>query len=203
MPIPRNRAENTKNITHLTGWPRVILIQAGRSLTTCGLDSMKRKATQNFQWNGIRVCTIGTPPWFVQYQTEMEDLSMKYLEPDTYKEIARKLQRNETQPLYQWVYQAHQRKMERTGFTPNFEIYGRPKSIPLFPTRSKRKDWVLKKYTICSLFVSLWMRRPNVKRKSAGKLFHYHGYVYAQPGTVCVTGSVILKVMDTKPYIPL
>jgi GTP pyrophosphokinase len=72
-------------------------------------------------------------------KTEMEDLAMKYLEPETYKEIAQKLaetKRERTKFINEFIKPLNE-KLEKTGF--NFEIYGRPKSIHSIWTKMKKK----------------------------------------------------------------
>jgi GTP pyrophosphokinase len=62
-------------------------------------------------------------------KTEMEDLAMKYLEPEAYKEIARKLaetKRERSRYINEFIRPIRE-KLEKGGF--EFEIYGRPKSI--------------------------------------------------------------------------
>ncbi|HEY0679407.1 MAG TPA: TGS domain-containing protein, partial [Chitinophagaceae bacterium] len=62
-------------------------------------------------------------------KTEMEDLAMKYLEPEAYKEIARKLSetKRERSRYINVFIRPIREKLEKHGF--DFEIYGRPKSI--------------------------------------------------------------------------
>src|SRR5439155_24158630 len=72
-------------------------------------------------------------------KTEMEDLAMKFLEPETYKEIAQKLaetKRERTKYINEFIKPLDE-KLERTGF--DFEIYGRPKSIHSIWTKMKNK----------------------------------------------------------------
>lgn len=62
-------------------------------------------------------------------KTELEDLSLKYTEPDLYKDIAEKLQekkRERTKFIADFIRPLKE-ELEKRGF--NFEIYGRPKSI--------------------------------------------------------------------------
>jgi guanosine-3',5'-bis(diphosphate) 3'-pyrophosphohydrolase len=62
-------------------------------------------------------------------KTELEDLSLKYTEPDLYKEIAEKLQekKKERTKFIADFIRPLKEELEKRGF--NFEIYGRPKSI--------------------------------------------------------------------------
>jgi GTP pyrophosphokinase len=72
-------------------------------------------------------------------KTELEDLSMKYLEPQTYKEIARKLaetKRERTKFINEFIKPLKE-KLEKGGF--DFEIYGRPKSIHSIWNKMKKK----------------------------------------------------------------
>jgi guanosine-3',5'-bis(diphosphate) 3'-pyrophosphohydrolase len=70
----------------------------------------------------------------------MEDLSMKYLEPDIYKEIARKLaetKRERARFINEFIKPIKE-KLEKSGIS-SFEIYGRPKSIHSISTKMKKK----------------------------------------------------------------
>lgn len=65
---------------------------------------------------------------------------MKYLEPDTYKEIARKLaetKRERTKYINEFIRPIKE-KLEKAGF--NFEIYGRPKHIHSIWSKMKKKS---------------------------------------------------------------
>jgi GTP pyrophosphokinase len=62
-------------------------------------------------------------------KTEMEDLAMKYMEPETYKDIAQKLaetKRERTKYINEFVKPIKE-KLDKANF--NAEIFGRPKSI--------------------------------------------------------------------------
>jgi GTP pyrophosphokinase len=72
-------------------------------------------------------------------KTEMEDLSMKYMESETYKFIAKKLQetkRERTRYINDFIKPLKE-KLQSTGL--EFEIYGRPKSIHSIWTKIKKK----------------------------------------------------------------
>ncbi|RYY45708.1 MAG: bifunctional (p)ppGpp synthetase/guanosine-3',5'-bis(diphosphate) 3'-pyrophosphohydrolase, partial [Chitinophagaceae bacterium] len=72
-------------------------------------------------------------------KTEMEDLAMKYMEADTYKYIAQKLQetkRERTRYINDFI-RPLKAKLEATGL--NFDIYGRPKSIHSIWNKIKKK----------------------------------------------------------------
>jgi GTP pyrophosphokinase len=73
-------------------------------------------------------------------KTEMEDLSMKYMEPDIYRDIAKKLsetKRERSRYINEFIKPVKER-MEKAGFT-TFEIYGRPKSIHSISNKMKKK----------------------------------------------------------------
>jgi GTP pyrophosphokinase len=72
-------------------------------------------------------------------KTELEDLSMKYMEPETYKDIAQKLsetKRERTRYINEFIRPIKD-KLLRSGFS--FEIYGRPKSIHSIWNKMKKK----------------------------------------------------------------
>ena len=88
------QAENFKKILFtLTDDPRVILIKlADRLHNMRTLDSMKREKQLKIASETVWVyAPLAHRMGLYSIKTELEDLSMKYLEPDTYKEIAKKL----------------------------------------------------------------------------------------------------------------
>jgi GTP pyrophosphokinase len=69
----------------------------------------------------------------------MEDLAMKYLEPDTYREIVQKLaetKRERTRYINEFIKPLKE-KLEKSNFKA--EIYGRPKSIHSIWSKMKKK----------------------------------------------------------------
>jgi len=104
------------------------------------LDSMKREKQLKISSETVYVyAPLAHRMGLYNVKTEMEDLAMKYMEPDVYKDIAKKL--SET-------------KKERTRFINEFikpikekidkanliaEIYGRPKSIHSIWNKMKKK----------------------------------------------------------------
>ncbi|MFZ9717966.1 MAG: HD domain-containing protein, partial [Chitinophagaceae bacterium] len=88
------QAENFKKILlTLTDDPRVILIKlADRLHNMRTLDCMKREKQLKIASETVYVyAPLAHRLGLYNMKTEMEDLSMKYLEPDTYRDIARKL----------------------------------------------------------------------------------------------------------------
>src|SRR3990170_1439200 len=88
------QAENFKKILlTLTDDPRVILIKlADRLHNMRTMDSMKREKQLKISSETVYVyAPLAHRMGLYNIKTEMEDLSMKYMEQDTYKEIARKL----------------------------------------------------------------------------------------------------------------
>jgi GTP pyrophosphokinase len=88
------QAENFKKILlTLTDDPRVILIKlADRLHNMRTLDSMKREKQLKISSETVWVyAPLAHRMGLYNIKTEMEDLSMKYMEPETYKEIAQKL----------------------------------------------------------------------------------------------------------------
>ncbi|MEY3350008.1 MAG: hypothetical protein RIQ50_119, partial [Bacteroidota bacterium] len=73
-------------------------------------------------------------------KTEMEDLSMKYLEPETYRQIAKKLsetKRERTRYINEFIRPVKE-KLEKIGF--DYDIYGRAKSIHSIWNKMKKKN---------------------------------------------------------------
>lgn len=136
------QAENFKKILlTLTDDPRVILIKLSDRLHNMRtLESMKREKQLKIASETVYVyAPLAHRMGLYNIKTEMEDLAMKYMEPDTYKEIARKLaetRRERTRYINEFIRPLRE-KMERAEF--DFEIYGRPKSIHSIWNKMKKK----------------------------------------------------------------
>ncbi|ODT54030.1 MAG: RelA/SpoT family protein [Niastella sp. SCN 39-18] len=136
------QAENFKKIlVTLTDDPRVILIKlADRLHNMRTLDSMKREKQLKVSSETVYVyAPLAHRMGLYNIKTEMEDLAMKYMEPDSFRFIAQKLQdtkRERTRYINDFI-RPLKSKLERTGL--NFEIYGRPKSIHSIWNKIKKK----------------------------------------------------------------
>jgi guanosine-3',5'-bis(diphosphate) 3'-pyrophosphohydrolase len=136
------QAENFKKILlTLTDDPRVILIKlADRLHNMRTMDSMKREKQLKISSETVYVyAPLAHRMGLYSIKTEMEDLAMKYMEPDTYKYIAQKLQdtkRERTRYINDFIRPLKQ-KLEKTGL--KFEIFGRPKSIHSIWSKIKKK----------------------------------------------------------------
>ena len=137
------QADNFKKILlTLTDDPRVILIKlADRLHNMRTLDSMKREKQLKISSETIYVfAPLAHRMGLYNIKTEMEDLAMKYMEPEAYKEIAQKLQntkRERTRYINDFIKPLKE-KLDKTGL--NFEIYGRPKSIHSIWNKIKKKS---------------------------------------------------------------
>ena len=126
------QAENFKKILlTLTDDPRVILIKlADRLHNMRTMDSMKREKQLKISSETVYVyAPLAHRMGLYNIKTEMEDLSMKYMEPDAFRFIAQKLQetkRERTRYINDFIKPIKE-KLDSTGF--DFEIFGRPKSI--------------------------------------------------------------------------
>jgi GTP diphosphokinase / guanosine-3',5'-bis(diphosphate) 3'-diphosphatase len=135
------QAENFKKIL-LTDDPRVILIKlADRLHNMRTLDSMKREKQLKIASETVWVyAPLAHRMGLYNIKTELEDLSMKYLEPDAYKDIARKLsetKRERTRYINEFIRPLKD-KMIAGNF--DFDIYGRPKSIHSIWNKIKKKS---------------------------------------------------------------
>ena len=136
------QAENFKKILlTLTDDPRVILIKLSDRLHNMRtLDSMKREKQLKISSETVYVyAPLAHRMGLYNIKTEMEDLAMKYMEPDTYKYIAQKLndtKRERTKYINDFIRPAKE-KLEKAGF--EFDIYGRPKSIHSIWNKMKKK----------------------------------------------------------------
>jgi len=136
------QAENFKKILlTLTDDPRVILIKlADRLHNMRTLDSMKREKQLKISSETVYVyAPLAHRMGLYNIKTEMEDLAMKYMEPDTYKYIAQKLndtKRERTKYINDFIRPIKE-KLDKADF--DFDIYGRPKSIHSIWTKMKKK----------------------------------------------------------------
>ncbi|MFL5742569.1 MAG: RelA/SpoT family protein [Flavisolibacter sp.] len=136
------QAENFRKILlTLTDDPRVILIKlADRLHNMRTLDSMKPEKQLKISSETVYVyAPLAHRMGLYNIKTEMEDLAMKYLEPDTYKEIARKLaetKRERTRFINEFIKPLDD-KLQKADL--DFEIYGRPKSIHSIWNKMKKK----------------------------------------------------------------
>ena len=136
------QAENFKKILlTLTDDPRVILIKlADRLHNMRTLASMKREKQLKVTSETVYVyAPLAHRMGLYSIKTEMEDLAMKYMEPDTYRQIARKLaetKRERSKFINEFVKPLKD-KLIKSGF--DFEIYGRPKSIHSIWNKMKKK----------------------------------------------------------------
>ena len=136
------QAENFKKILlTLTDDPRVILIKlADRLHNMRTLDSMKREKQLKISSETVYVyAPLAHRMGLYNIKTELEDLAMKYLEPEEYKEIARKLsetKRERSRYINEFIKPLKE-KLEKANF--QFEIYGRPKSIHSIWNKMRKK----------------------------------------------------------------
>lgn len=136
------QAENFKKILlTLTDDPRVILIKlADRLHNMRTLESMKREKQLKISSETVYVyAPLAHRMGLYNIKTELEDLAMKYLELDTYKEIARKLaetKRERTRYINEFIRPIKE-KLDKGHY--KFEIQGRPKSIHSIWNKMKKK----------------------------------------------------------------
>lgn len=137
------QAENFKKILlTLTDDPRVILIKlADRLHNMRTLDSMKQEKQLKVSSETVYVyAPLAHRMGLYAVKTEMEDLAMKYLEPEIYRQIAKKLaetKRERTRYINEFIKPVKE-KLDKAGFT--YEIFGRPKSIHSIWNKMKKKN---------------------------------------------------------------
>ena len=136
------QAENFKKILlTLTDDPRVILIKlADRLHNMRTLDYMKREKQLKIASETVWVyAPLAHRMGLYNVKTELEDLSMKYLESEAYRDIAKKLsetKRERTRYINEFIRPIRE-KLLKLDF--DFEIYGRPKSIHSIWNKIKKK----------------------------------------------------------------
>ncbi|MCX6299073.1 MAG: RelA/SpoT family protein [Bacteroidetes bacterium] len=137
------QAENFKKILlTLTDDPRVILIKlADRLHNMRTLDHMKLEKQLKIASETVWVyAPLAHRMGLYSIKTELEDLSMKYMEPEAYKDIAKKLaetKRERSRYINEFIRPLKE-KLEGSDLA--FEIYGRPKSIHSIWNKIKKKS---------------------------------------------------------------
>ena len=136
------QAENFKKILlTLTDDPRVILIKlADRLHNMRTLDHMKGEKQLKISSETVYVyAPLAHRMGLYNIKTELEDLAMKYLEPEAYREIAQKLAetKKERSKFINEFIKPIKEELEKAEF--NFEIYGRPKHIHSIWNKMKKK----------------------------------------------------------------
>ena len=170
------QAENFRKILlTLTDDPRVILIKlADRLHNMRTMDSMKREKQLKISSETVYVyAPLSHRMGLYNIKTELEDLAMKYLEPDQYREIARKLaetRRERTRYINEFIKPIRD-KLERGSF--DFEIYGRPKSIHSIWNKMKKKGVAFEEvYDLFAIRVIL-NSQPEKEKEDCWKVYSF------------------------------
>jgi len=170
------QAENFKKILlTLTDDPRVILIKlADRLHNMRTLDSMKREKQLKISSETVYVyAPLSHRMGLYNIKTELEDLSMKYLEPEAYKEIARKLaetKRERTRYINEFIRPIRE-KLEKGSF--DFGLYGRPKSIHSIWNKMKKKGVAFEEvYDLFAIRVIL-TSPPEKEKEDCWKVYSF------------------------------
>src|SRR5690625_4440237 len=137
------QAENFKKILlTLADDPRVILIKlADRLHNMRTLDSMKQeKQLKIASETAFIYAPLAHRLGLYNIKTEMEDLALKYTEPETYFTIARKLKESKRQrnKYIQEFIKPLKKRLIAEGF--KLQIFGRPKSIHSIWNKMKKKN---------------------------------------------------------------
>jgi GTP diphosphokinase / guanosine-3',5'-bis(diphosphate) 3'-diphosphatase len=170
------QAENFRKILlTLTDDPRVILIKlADRLHNMRTMDSMKREKQLKISSETVYVyAPLAHRMGLYNIKTELEDLAMKYLEPDQYREIARKLsetRRERTRYINEFIKPIRD-KLEKNDF--DFEIYGRPKSIHSIWNKMKKKGVAFEEvYDLFAIRVIL-NSQPEKEKEECWKVYSF------------------------------
>ncbi|HRP89847.1 MAG TPA: bifunctional (p)ppGpp synthetase/guanosine-3',5'-bis(diphosphate) 3'-pyrophosphohydrolase [Edaphocola sp.] len=136
------QAENFRKILlTLADDPRVILIKLAdrlhnmRTLSSMARDKQMKIASETAFIYAPLAHRLG----LYEIKSELEDLSLKYTQPDVYLDIAKKLKeskRQRTKYIKDFIKPIKD-ELDTSGF--NFEIYGRPKSVFSIYNKIKNK----------------------------------------------------------------
>lgn len=170
------QAENFKKILlTLTDDPRVILIKLSDRLHNMRtLDSMKREKQLKIASETVYVyAPLAHRMGLYNIKTELEDLAMKYLEPEAYREIARKLaetKRERSRYINEFIKPIRD-KLDKGDF--EFELYGRPKSIHSIWNKMKKKGVAFEEvYDLFAIRVIL-NTTPEKEKEACWKVYSF------------------------------
>lgn len=168
------QAENFKKILlTLTDDPRVILIKlADRLHNMRTLDFMKREKQLKIASESVWVyAPLAHRMGLYIIKTEMEDLAMKYMEPDTYRSIAKKLaetKKERTKYINEFIKPLKD-KLALSKF--DYEIYGRPKSIHSIWNKMKKKGVTFEEvYDLFAIRIIL-NSQPDKEKEECWKVY--------------------------------
>ena len=163
------QADNFKKILlTLTDDPRVILIKlADRLHNMRTLDSMRQEKQIKIASETIYVyAPLAHRMGLYGIKTELEDLSMKFIEPGTYRQIAKKLaetKRERTRYINEFIRPIKE-KLDHSKFV--YEIHGRPKSIHSIWNKMKNKEISFEE--VYDLFaIRIILDSPQIQEKEA------------------------------------
>ncbi|MFN8323832.1 MAG: bifunctional (p)ppGpp synthetase/guanosine-3',5'-bis(diphosphate) 3'-pyrophosphohydrolase [Chitinophagales bacterium] len=146
---------------------RVILIKlADRLHNMRTLDSLKREKQLKIASETLFLyAPLAHRMGLYAMKTELEDLSLKYTEPELYRDIAQKLtdKKKERAKFIHDFIKPLKEELEKRGF--HFDIYGRPKSIYSIYNKIKNKGVPFEE--IYDLFaIRIILKSPPDKEKS-------------------------------------
>ncbi len=168
------QAENFKKILlTLAEDPRVILIKlADRLHNMRTLDSMKRDKQLKIASETVFIyAPLAHRLGLYNIKTELEDLALKYTEPETYFTIARKLKESKRQRnrYIQEFIKPIKRRLAYEGF--DIQIYGRPKSIHSIWQKMKTKGVTFEEvYDLFAIRIIL-NSPPNREKADCWKIY--------------------------------
>jgi GTP pyrophosphokinase len=146
---------------------RVILVKmADRLHNMRTLDSLKREKQLKIASETVYLyAPLAHRMGLYSIKTEMEDLALKYTDPEAYRDIAKKLAetKRERKKFINDFIRPLKEELEKRGF--NFDIYGRPKSIFSIYNKIKHKGVPFEE--IYDLFaIRIIVHAPPEKEKS-------------------------------------
>jgi guanosine-3',5'-bis(diphosphate) 3'-pyrophosphohydrolase len=166
------QAENFKKILlTLADDPRVILIKiADRLHNMRTMDSMRREkqlkiASETTYLYAPLAMRLG----LYEIKSELEDLSMKYMENEMFEEITQKLKdtkRERTKYINEFIKPIKE-ELEKQNFV--FEIYGRPKSVHSIWNKIKTKHVSFEE--VYDLFAIRIILKTNTEKEDCWKVF--------------------------------
>lgn len=186
------QAENFRKILlTLADDPRVILIKlADRLHNMRTLESMSRDKQLKISSETTYIYSpLAHRLGLYEIKSEMEDLALKYTQPEIYSEISKGLKetkRERTRYINEFIRPIKE-ELAANGF--EFEIYGRPKAIHSIWNKMRKKHVAFDEvYDLFAIRIILKSPPEKKRKRIAGKCILSSPISIALAQSVCATG---------------
>jgi GTP pyrophosphokinase len=157
------------------------------------------QAEKNCFGNRLYLRSHGSPSWIYNIKSELEDLSLKYNNPEVYNEITEKLElAKESRERYIEEFKTEVSELREEGL--NFKIKGRAKAISSIYRKMLKQGFPLKRFLTTMQSGSFINLMPRMKNSLPGRSIPSLPMFITVILQECVTGSPSPVLQDMKVY---